>query len=336
MKVELLTETYSDLTVVNAARVSFAKHKTEIDEGDKGLLRYLWEHKHWSPFAHPQITFVMELTDDRMLAFLLNANQAGFEVVKTDFLPHAQRALGKTYHIKGSLYAWLSNIQHLPGLVATDVLAHLQRDFPHSLAAAGFTDTYLNLYLADMYPDRFLTNTQLQRPELRRLQPITVRVAAPIFVARQLAKHQQGLAWNEVSRRYVDTDPTYYLPTEWRKKAADKKQGSSDETITIGDSSAIIVRDRDGYGYRYRTVNGPATTVGMLQNTYEGLRALEVCPEQARIILPQAMYTEWYWSGSLAAFDRVLEQRLKPDTQKETQHVAGLLKDALEAEGYPV
>ena len=55
---------------------------------------------------------------------------------------------------------------------------------------------------------------------------VQFKINAPIFVARQLQKHQVGLAWNEESRRYIDDEPEVYSPPEWRRRAADKKQGS--------------------------------------------------------------------------------------------------------------
>jgi len=54
---------------------------------------------------------------------------------------------------------------------------------------------------------------------------MTVHVKAPIFVARQLQKHEY-MPWNEVSRRYVDDEPEFYEPDHWRDKSKDKKQGA--------------------------------------------------------------------------------------------------------------
>ena len=125
-------------------------------------------------------------------------------------------------------------------------------------------------------------------------------VKAPVFVARQLVKHQVGLVWNEVSRRYVDTEVEFYAPTEWRLAAEDKKQGSSDETVKYDISS----------------------THQWAKQCYENMLNAGIAPEMARIILPQSMYTEWYWSGTLMAFARVCNLRCKPDTQVETQMVA--------------
>ncbi|MFG1227151.1 FAD-dependent thymidylate synthase [Xanthobacter wiegelii] len=130
------------------------------------------------------------------------------------------------------------------------------------------------------------------------------RIKAPIFVARQLVKHQVGLVWNEVSRRYVDTTPTFYVPDGWRKKAESVKQGSSDETVDISDIISI-----NGF---YQT----------MASVYEQLKERGVCPEQIRMLMPQSMMTEWIWTGSLLAFSRVCKLRQAKDTQAETRIVA--------------
>lgn len=192
MPVELIDSMGSDLTVVNAARVSFGKKKTKLDKKDERLIKYLATHSHWTPFAHVSLQF------------------------------------------------------------------HIQ---------------------------------------------------APIFVARQLIKHQVGLVWNEISRRYVDTPPTFYMPEKWRGRAEDKKQGASEEEVV-------------NYGTQtYETACHQAV------EHYNLLIDSGVCPEQARMILPQSMMTEWYWSGSLFAFARVCNLRCKPDAQYETQLVANAIDE---------
>ena len=191
MTVTLVDHMGSDLSVVNAARVSFAKvHKEFHEKDDSKLIRYLAKHDHWSPFGHSSLQF----------------------------------------HIK-----------------------------------------------------------------------------APVFVARQLVKHQVGLTWNEVSRRYVDMEPEFYTPDVWRGVAENKKQGSSEEEIDINPHGRVVDE--------YQTVLRSAKW------TYEHLLDLGVCPEQARMVLPQSMMTEWYWSGTLYAFARVCNLRCKDDAQKETQDV---------------
>ena len=202
MKVDLIDHMGSDLTVVNAARVSFDK-ASEYDydpheqcwvlkNHDEKLLQYLAKHNHWTPFAHCAVTF---------------------------------------------------------------------------------------------------------------------RVKAPLFVARQLGKHQVGLVWNEVSRRYVDSEPEFYEPLEWRKRAENVKQGSSGEVVT-------------------GVSNGSANRWCL--EVYRNMLEDGVCPEQARMVLPQSMYTEWYWTGSLAAFARVCNLRLDPHTQRETQEIAKMLGKHME------
>lgn len=139
------------------------------------------------------------------------------------------------------------------------------------------------------------------------------RISAPIFVARQLVKHQVGLVWNEVSRRYVSDSPEFWRASEWREIASDKKQGSSDQ----------VIKENDTISYVYRE------TVRHCIDTYNLMLEKGVCPEQARTILPQSLYTEWYWSGTLAAFARVCNLRVSKDTQKETREIAELISSEM-------
>ena len=134
-------------------------------------------------------------------------------------------------------------------------------------------------------------------------------IRAPVFVARQLVKHQVGLSWNEISRRYVDHEVEIYEPKEWRARP-DKsiKQGSADEVVDINPRSDIV--------------NHYEHAIKQAKWSYEQLLRQGVAPEMARMVLPQAMMTEWYWSGSLYAFARVCNLRLDKTAQKETQWVA--------------
>ena len=128
----------------------------------------------------------------------------------------------------------------------------------------------------------------------------TFHVKAPMFVARQLVKHK-FLRWNEISRRYVDDEPEFYMPDVWRGRADDKKQGSEGEVD-------IDMLESEFWWKPY--------------SMYRVLLDKGVCPEQARMILPQNMMTEWYWSGSLDAFADMCNLRCASDTQVETQNVA--------------
>jgi len=194
MGVDYIDHMGTDLTVVNAARVSFNNENEELEDKDRKLIKYLADHEHWSPFAHPQIS---------------------------------------------------------------------------------------------------------------------LRVKAPIFIARQLAKHQVGFAWNEVSRRYVHSEPEFYWPDKWRKKADNVKQGSSDEE------------------YKSRDILWSENHLKGLYTIYNKM-VLDGCsPEQARMVLPQATYTEWIWTGSLLAYSRMCKLRLDSNTQRETQEVAQMISDII-------
>ena len=137
------------------------------------------------------------------------------------------------------------------------------------------------------------------------------RIKAPIFVARQLVKHQVGGVWNEVSRRYVDDEPEFYFPDVWRGKPVNAKQGSD----------GVIVLDT-------RRVSPQEVIRGALL-TYESLLEQDVAPEQARMVLPQNTMTEWIWTGSLMFFARVCKLRLDSHAQQETQEIAKMINDLI-------
>ena len=135
----------------------------------------------------------------------------------------------------------------------------------------------------------------------------TFHIEAPIFVARQLVKHQVGLVWNEVSRRYVDDSPRFFSPSSWRPRSEDKKQGS--------DKHDIIPDMRQAWKIYESAIHNISKTYGILLE-------MGVAPEQARMVLPQSMMTEWYWTGSLAAWSRVCRLRISDDAQAETERIA--------------
>ena len=201
MKVELVDQMGNDLSVVNAARVSYAKFKDEFEDKDEKLIKFLATHEHWSPFAHASLQF---------------------------------------------------------------------------------------------------------------------RIKAPVFVARQLVKHQVGLVWNEVSRRYVSFPAELYEIEQWRGKPTDSKQGSAGE-----------VKLDATMQHRLEMHNKESLVL------YNALIGKGIAPEQARSLLPQSMMTEWIWSGTLYAFARVCNLRCAKDTQLETQEVANHI-DAICAERFPI
>jgi len=134
-------------------------------------------------------------------------------------------------------------------------------------------------------------------------------VKAPIFVARQLVKHK-FLRWNEISRRYVDDEPEFYVPSVWRGRSADKKQGS-DGVVELHPMTFVVDPNEDN-----QELNEASLDV------YNYMLQQGVAPEQARMVLPQSTMTEWYWSGSLDAFADMCLLRCASDTQYETRLVA--------------
>jgi thymidylate synthase (FAD) len=143
---------------------------------------------------------------------------------------------------------------------------------------------------------------------------LSFHVKAPIFVARQLVKHK-FLRWNEVSRRYVDEEPEFFMPDTFRFKAKDKKQGST------GDANSVVMEDCLDYQIAER--------LDELKVLYQELIERDICPEQARMFLPQSTMTEWYWSGSLDAFASMCTLRCAEDTQYETRVVADQISEVI-------
>jgi len=201
--VQYVSHMGDDLTVVNAARVSFNKESEEFGDRDEKLIRYLAKHKHWTPFAHPQIT---------------------------------------------------------------------------------------------------------------------LRIKAPIFVRTQLFKHKVGFTENEISRRYVTFEPEIYNPM-WRSAPTNgAKQGSN------GFISDEATNNRLDFLYGVVTEN---------IEVYKKLLELGVAPEQARAVLPQGTYTEWWWTGSLSSYARVYSQRIDAHAQWEVQQYAKGIGEIIE-KLYPI
>ena len=148
---------------------------------------------------------------------------------------------------------------------------------------------------------------------------MTFRIKAPIFVARQLVKHK-FMPWNEVSRRYVDEEPEFYFPEYWRAKAENVKQGSSNTEFI----STIQRSTKDGKEQVWDSPVDFVTTryCEHAVSIYSDMLLSGVSPEQARMILPQNMMTEWMWSGTLGAYADMLKLRLDPHTQYESRIVA--------------
>lgn len=154
---------------------------------------------------------------------------------------------------------------------------------------------------------------------------ITVRVKAPIFVRSQAVKHK-FMPVNEVSRRYCDDDFEFYIPQDWRLRAENVKQGSSDEIF-----NGLMFINNDGDGDNHGDAHDAAKHVAQVSiDIYNGMLSKGICPEMARSCLPQSMMTTFYWSGTLSAFADMLKLRLDSHAQKEIQYMSQKIRDIIE------
>lgn len=143
---------------------------------------------------------------------------------------------------------------------------------------------------------------------------IQLRCSAPIFLARQLQKHTVGLTWNEVSRRYVDTDIEFFVPDSWRSRPTDgMKQGSGGTNQYSG-----------YFKEQYDKV------VQRCVDTYDDMIEFGVAPEMARMVLPQSMMVSWVWTGSLTSFFHIYRLRAEAHAQKEAQDFAQLIEEVVQ------
>ena len=144
---------------------------------------------------------------------------------------------------------------------------------------------------------------------------ITLRVKAPVSIRTQFFKHKQGFVENEISRRYVSYEPEFYSPT-WRGKPTDGAKQGSEDFITEETRTNL-------YDAIYRESYETALHV------YNTLIEKGIAPEQARFVLPQGMYTEWYWTGSLAAYARFYKQRKDDHAQWEIREYANAIGEII-------
>lgn len=153
-----------------------------------------------------------------------------------------------------------------------------------------------------------------------RHNSISIRCKVPVFIARQLGKHQAGLSWNEVSRRYVDTGVEFFKPDSWRKRPEKNiKQGSSDEVVTH------VVYDGENVPIEVDYEN----LLSLSHDTYTTMLKAGVAPEVARMVLPQSMMVEYVWTGNLMAFAHVYNLRAEGHAQLEAQEFAHKLDEII-------
>lgn len=141
---------------------------------------------------------------------------------------------------------------------------------------------------------------------------VSMRIHVPIFLARQLVKHQVGGVWSEESRRYISDEPSFWFPKEWHTRPEDIKQGSG---------GTVQNQDRAHYLAAHTTDTALESYVALLS---EG-----AAPEEARIVLPLNMMTTVTWTGSLLFWARVCNQRLDSHAQLAAQELARHIADTV-------
>jgi len=266
----------TDLSVVNAAKVSFGK-LSEWSNGLQPLITaYGYDEEGRSMFYKvPDPDFVGKLSekDQGLIQFLARGCTSG------DWEDLSERLLENTQVVDGEWTEWFDP-QELE-----DLLNHIRKMPSHW---SPFAHTAVTLHLK-----------------------------MPIFVARQIMKHTTGIEYNEVSRRYVDSEPEFYVPDVWRKKADNVKQGSSDEAVANYQSL-----------WEYDSVeNDYNAHMNEAAEFYKHLLSQGVAPEQARMVLPQSMYTEVIATGNLYAWANMYIQRSDSHAQEETQVLAKQMGD---------
>ena len=322
-------EVYTDDFIVDCARVSYAKRADQFTpEQNKKLLKYLFNPPdsvpHWAPFAGPRICFLIYQNAEEWLEFFNQANLTGFSGLFTGTKRTGQGEAYLEYELSGSLWAWHENLAYFHHLVRWDLSYWLSEQFPiawedvmgHSSANLG---------------ERTWAEPVVPLDESTRYY--NLRIKAPIFVARQLIKHQKEMVWSETSRRYIKSSPELWWPEEFHKAPTHSKQGASDELFDFSELSLPLMVDNpqitdcrinhdwkalwQSYAHEAVSAYNEAVKAGM-------------APEEARMILPQNMMTEWIWTGSQRAFRRVLRERLAPGAQKSgTRETAEKIKIAL-------
>ncbi len=304
-------EVNCDLGVVNAARVSMKKrHEVFDDNTDTKLLQYLFNNDHWTPFAHPTLSFIHGLNYAEAIDYIHGRSAGSTSTIES------RDSFGIELAETGSLWYWINNMKLLPEDTAADVASSIVLAYPNVAAACGVScETSAPAAQADITEQ--WVSQDIRRAKLIR---VTAHVKAPIPIRTQCFKHKIDFVENEVSRRYVSETPEFYHPDMWRRKSETKKQGSDVRPCVQQQSVA------DTYGWQTHDTMA----------TYDWLVGeAELCPEQARFFVPQGMYTEWYWTGTLQAFKRFVVQRTHPHAQLEVRELA-LQADKQLGERYPL
>ena len=308
-RVVLTPSITSDNGIVDVARISFSRKAEDFSQTKNvALLSYLARNAHWSPFGHAYKTFNVPLDYFHLPALLNLISEVGTQ--------------GFIFSIKGKIIRITLSIWKLKDILdflregkygnhkGTTVFVEMANvfcfDFSNSCyyLFKDFIDTAAFQRISEVSHSELLAQKDTKHLMFK------MDCYAPMFVVRQLGKHQVNLCWNEESRRYVDSVPELYKFEEIRARPEESvKQGSggkhehSDQMVDVINSN-----------YAELTLA-----------RYEQAIQLGVAPEQARALLDQRMMVSWCWTGNLDSIFRILRQRLYKNAQKETRDFALLL-----------
>ncbi|MFN3870455.1 MAG: FAD-dependent thymidylate synthase [Aquificaceae bacterium] len=294
MKVHIMG---SDQRIVRCARVSFAKDYEIDKERDIKLIKYLLNHRHASPFEH--VIIAIEAPRSLWLELIEKVDNPAVQL----------------YYSGGYLWLNLRNFinaqEHLP--IHKELKAHLP----------ATTDLIMGNEPQEYSIDPHFVKEKIEtssgwiglvdKMEFGTdMDYYTFIVECPLFVARQWHRHRFG-SYNEVSRRYVDYEPDFYIPEYLRKQAKSNKQASLEEPIEEPWNSLFL-----------KKIKWYIEDLGQL---YAAMVEHQTAKELARGILPQFMKTRFYWTVPRISLDNFISLRIYEGAQKEIREFALVIKD---------
>lgn len=284
----------SDQRIVRAARVSFARDEHTDPERDKKLIKYLFEHRHASPFEH--VIIALEEKKSFWLYLLERLEVPAVQV----------------YYSGGYIWLNLRNYINAMELLPSELREFLQERLPATMAVIEGKEA--ENYTADkVFIDRKVETFSgfvglVDSLELGTdMDYYTFVVECPIFVARQWHRHRFG-SYNEVSRRYVSYEPSFYVPDYLRKQAQTNRQASTEEPVEEPWNS-LFLKKIQWY-------------IQDLKALYNNMLEKGVARELARGILPQFMHTRFYWTVPRISLDNFIALRTHEGAQKEIRELA--------------
>ena len=294
MKAEYIENAGDDLSVVNAARVSFDKVSLEFSDDDARLIRYLAKHNHWTPFAHKRYTFksdypILDCSPEDPLLIAGMVHMYGFRKVRH------------------SLYGWIKLIQS--DLININCVEDIKS---HLIDVAGVSADAFGVHVSGPKIGYCYVREECDEYDPLFID-VTLRMSSPVPMRTQCFKHKAGFVENEESRRYVSSRPDVYIPDAFR----------SEPIGSIKQGSGGVHPDSDDWLAKYTTM--AAACVDMYANMIDD----GVCPEQARFILPQGCEVSWIWTGNVTSYARFYNQRTYDKAQKEIQDLAHSVGDII-------